>query len=815
LQDWVVPVIYEAAPVKLFTKPKTTKRPTITLTQATADVEAGQLDSRLPARPDVGFFGRDETLLAVDRAFDGQRVVLLWALAGAGKTTAAAEFARWYGLTGGVQGPVLFTSFERYLPLARVLDQLGEAFEPLLEANEIQWLTLTDQERRRLAGQLLAQVPVLWIWDNVEPVTGFPAGIESAWSTEEQEELVGFLRQVQDTQAKVLLTSRRDEYSWLGELPARVELPAMPMTERVQLARAIADKQGRRLSQVKDWRPLLAYTQGNPLTVTVLVGQALREGIRTPEQVEAFVARLQAGEASLADDKREGRTKSLGASLGYGFEQAFTEAERTKLALLYLFQGFVAVEDLCFMGDPGILGDRAVETVRGLTRNTGIELLDRAAEVGLLTSYADGYYSIHPALPWYFQNLFTQTYGRAGSAAAQAATYAYVRAMASAGNHYAFEYEQGRRDVLVLTRAQEANLLSAWRLARAHGWWEEVIGVMQGLRSLYEQTGRNLDWRRLVDEVVPEVVDPTTDGPRRGREEEWSLVSSYLVRLAQDQQRDYATAERLQRARVAWLRKRAKAALATDPDALTDRQRTQIVNLAVSINELGGILRQQDQPACVEAYTEALRMAERIDYRPSQDVAAFNLGIAYTEITSLRDLDKAQHWYELDLNLVDEHDPLGRARTIGQLGRVHYERFLEAKRAGRPEKELLTHLNEAMNSYHQALDLTPEDAIRDLAIGHHQVGMLYEEVGEIDMAVARYRDSVRYEEAARNPYGAGQTRYNVALMLAKDERYGDALLWAQAALRDFQSYGDRAADDVARIESLIATIEHIQSGGQG
>jgi len=82
----------------------------------------------LPAEPDAGFFGRDETILALDRAFDRDEVVLLHAYAGSGKTSTAAEFARWYARTGGVEGPIIFTSFERYLPLARVVDQLGYVF---------------------------------------------------------------------------------------------------------------------------------------------------------------------------------------------------------------------------------------------------------------------------------------------------------------------------------------------------------------------------------------------------------------------------------------------------------------------------------------------------------------------------------------------------------------------------------------------------------------------------------------------------------------------------------------------------------------
>jgi CHAT domain len=295
LEDWVVPIVYEPAPLVVFPTRQTDDHPHITLDQPDAEQAGGQLDARLPDRPDVGFYGRDETLLALNRAFDTQQVVLLHAYAGAGKTTTAAEFARWYQLTGGVRGPVLFTSFEQHRPLPRVLDQVGQVFGDALDAAGVAWGALDDAQRRGVAVQVLGQVPVLWIWDNVELVAGFPAGTESAWSAEEQAELAGFLRAVLGTKAKVLVTSRRDERSWLGELPARVRLPAMPMGERVQLARAIAAKWGHRLGEVEDWRPLLAYSQGNPLTVTMLVGQALREGLRTRAQVEALVGRLQAG----------------------------------------------------------------------------------------------------------------------------------------------------------------------------------------------------------------------------------------------------------------------------------------------------------------------------------------------------------------------------------------------------------------------------------------------------------------------------------------------------------------------------------------
>ncbi len=89
--------------------------------------------------------------------------------------------------------------------------------------------------------------------------------------------------------------------------------------------------------------PLLRFTQGNPLTITVMVGQALRDGISSQAQIEAYLNKLHNGETAFDDEASEGRSKSLGASLSYGFEQAFNEDERKVLALLYFFQGFVSV----------------------------------------------------------------------------------------------------------------------------------------------------------------------------------------------------------------------------------------------------------------------------------------------------------------------------------------------------------------------------------------------------------------------------------------------------------------------------------------
>jgi tetratricopeptide (TPR) repeat protein len=807
LEDWPVPTVFEAAPLALFLKQTGAPSLKIKLGTAQAAPERAPLDPDLPARPDAGFFGRDETLLALDRAFDSQSIVLLHAWAGSGKTTTAAEFVRWYALTGGVEGPVLFTSFEQYKPLARVLDVFGQAFNDVLEDAKVPWLALDDANRRAAALQVLEQVPLLWIWDNVEPVAGFPAGTPSKWSAKEQKELADFLRAARETKARFLLTSRRDEQAWLTGLPARVPVPPMPFQERVQLAGALALKHARRLTEVEDWRPLLEFTQGNPLTITVLVGQALRDGIRTKEQVAAYVDRLRKGESAFKDEKSEGRDKSLGASLSYGFDSAFSETGRKQLALLHLFQGFVGVDILRWMGRPE--KEWHLPEFRGITREQAIGLLDRAAEIGLLTGRGGGYYSIHPALPWFFKKLFDEYYADS----TERATRAFVEAMGSLGNYYLIQYEEGQREVVGALRAEEANLLQARALAREHGWWGALMRTMQGLGTLYDHTGRRAEWARLVEETVPEFVDPATDGPLAGREDQWSLVSAYRVGLAREA-RQWTEAEKLQRIRVEWNRQRASSALGLTREGLSPAQRNAMRTLAVTLNDLGEIQRELGRPECVEAFEEDFNLSLRIDDEPGAAVTAQNLGAAHETLPAICDLHEAERWYRRSLELRAKEDRMGRAGCLAQLGSVALRRFREAAKAAMPEEELLQHLNTALHLYLEALDLTPQDAIMQLGTIHNQLGNVYKNVGDLDRALEHYRESIRYKEVADDVYGAAQTQYNVAITLAKAGRFGDAKDYAVAALRGYQTFGDRAKDEVMETLELIAAIEQDQAGAK-
>jgi tetratricopeptide (TPR) repeat protein len=817
LQDWTVPIVYESAPLVLL-RPPDHQAPLVKLTTAETKTEKDGAAGGVPRPPDAGFFGRDETLLALDRAFDTQPIVLLHAFAGSGKTTTAAEFARWYQATGGLDlpdhpewpGAVLWSSFEHHLTADRVIGAAGDYFSGLLEGSGIQWAAVADEaQRRNIVMQVLAQVPVLWVWDNVEPVTGFPEGTASDWTSAEQDCLVELLRDLaQHTRCKVLLTSRRDERHWLGDLPARVQLPPMPMQESLQLAVALAARHGQSLGTA-DWRSLLWYAAGNPLTITVLVGQALRAGLATTEAIEGFVAALQAGEAELeaGEDSALGRSRSLAASLSYGFERAFTGTERARLAVLHLFRDTADADAVRYMGNQGALGEDTVPELAGLDRDAAIGLLDRAAGIGLLESLGGGYYRIHPALPWYFTTLFTTSYGPPASPAAARAARAYTQVLGELGSYYWRQAQGGHAtEVVPVVAAEEANLRHALTLARAVGLWDAAVGCLQGLKVLYERTGRDGEWARLVTAVTPDFTDAATGRPLPGRDDYWSLITGYRVQLAR-QALDWPAATTLQTARIAWNRDRATAALAAPPASLTPGQRNQIRSLAASLHELGQILSIQGEAACLPRYQEALGLFGRIGARQEEADAALNLGNAYLEVPGLRDLDQAEHWYQHSLRLRADSDQHGQAATLGQLGMVALERFGDARAAGEAEPVLLDHLNAALGYYQQALSLTPAGDHEFRAITQNQLGNIYRSAGDTGQALRHFQQALQHDEARGDIYEAGRTRYNIALLLADASRFSDALLYARAALGNYQQVGPGAADRVDRAQQLIAELE--------
>ena len=699
-------------------------------------------------------------------------------------------------------------------------NQIGHIFAPFLESKNTPWSDVNDPgQRRQLGLQLLREFPMLWIWDNIEPVAGFPEGTESQWTAGEQDELRDFLHQIKEDRAsrvKILLTSRRDETKWLGGIPYRIAMPPMSDSDAAKLALKLGEGKKLNLSELADWQPLLNYCSGNPLTLRILILQAVKAGVRGRPQFEAFVEGIRSGEQGIEDDDaQQGRDKSLGASLDYGFRQAFKGDELPIIALLHLFQGSVNIEALHLMGE---VGEHALPELKGRTKDDLFGLLERAKNIGHLTHLHTIWYSIHPALPWFLRQHFARHYdGQSGRSTAQAALRAWTGAVGALGNHYHNQFSDGNRSVIDLLELEEANLLHARRLAIRHGWSLPVTSCMQGLRSLYEYQTRLAEWARLVEEIKPNFCT-TDDEPILGCEEGYGLVLGYRISLARMHEYNLPKVASLQMKAVQFSRIQASRELALSADApLDSQQRQRLHTLGVNILGLAQTLCEEGNAQCIKHFLEAIQLCRRIAAKSGAAVVEFNLGRAFMEIPTVRDLDAAEAAYRRAFDLCAPNDFLGRSRCIHRIGAVHHERFRNAQERYEPIETLIHFFDAAKECYLQGLQLCPKNALADLAPMHGQLGLLFDDAGQLDGARLHHEQSVQYFAEAGNHLDAGYARLNMALTYARQsERNSEAsqqcrLLfqaqaYATAALRDFQRYQGRAGKMEAQAQNLLDRI---------
>ncbi len=194
-------------------------------------------------------------------------------------------------------------------------------------------------------------------------------------------------------------------------------------------------------------------------------------------------------------------------------------------------------------------------------------------------------------------------------------------------------------------------------------------------------------------------------------------------------------------------------------------------SLAVAEQDLGQLLSLQDDPACLVHLQAHYDLMDRIGDAVGAARAASFIGNAYLHVSSLRDLDKAEQWFERDLDLTPERDVIGRAATLGSLGSVAYSRFLDARdQAGASSNVLLGHLRTALDWLQQSIAITPDDHCDYLGNSHMLVGNLYAELHDVPLALHHYQQAVQYREACSDVYGAGGVRHNIALLLRAADR---------------------------------------------
>ena len=489
LQDWLVPVLYQQESYTPFT-------PTTTDTDV-LDIEAflEPTVSNLVGFPEegaYGFIGRDYDILRLERAFRQNNIVLLQGMAGVGKTELACGFARWLEETQGRTGKMFFLSFEQGATLSNVVNQVGR------DVWGDKFSQYRAEQQQQAVLKYLKTQPSLLIWDNFEPVAGFPAGNEPLLNASERDTLQRFLKELRGGKSWVLITSRREE-RWLDCGYRLVDLQGLREQDVEELAAKILQTAGvDRAKLSSEYLELLKLLGGHPFSLRVVLPHLKTE---KPKQL---IEALRQGLDRLDGTPEKVREKSLAVSLDYSFAK-LPERARRHLPFLALFSERVNADLLhTFSSNPDDEDGQAYRAVFGenLQKADWLGLLNEAAEAGILEHLGSTIYKIHPALPWYLRQRLSEQH------AAQEVSELEKKLLV----FYAYFADNYRKELIsnaelasFVLRVEEPNLLQNLRLAEQQQSWRDAQAILQALGEVYKRIGRKPEFKSLRQRALKQI----------------------------------------------------------------------------------------------------------------------------------------------------------------------------------------------------------------------------------------------------------------------------------------------------------------------
>ena len=697
LQDWLVPVLYQQEPCRPF---RPTATPSFADLMGEADNSSVISSALLVDLPEVsayGFIGRDYDILRLERAFRQNHVVLLQGMGGVGKTELVGGFARWLADTQGRKGGVFFTSFERGAGLSQVVNQIGR------KLGGEKFSSLPPETQQAVVRQYLQTNPCLLIWDNFEPVNGFPQGNQPLLPAAEREELKRFLKELRGEQSWVLITSRREE-NWLDCGYALRELKGLVKPDAEELAARILQEAGvDRAKLPGEYLELLKLLGGHPLSLRVVLRH-----LKTQSPVQLIEA-LRRGLNTFKGAQEEGREKSLTVSLDYSFAN-LSERARQHLPFLGLFSERVDAHWLdYFSANPDKDWGQAYPAVFGedLQKSDWIGLLNEAAAAGIVEYLGESIYKIHPALPWYLrQQLDTKGSQEVINNLEKKLLVFY----AGLANHYDKELISNAELATFVLRVEEPNLLQHLRIAEQQQEWRNAQLIVQALGEVYTRWGRKPEFKSLRERALNQIGIHLPQAKAKGQD-----AFNFWMYLQIADANEAAQSAELETARAVYQEILDELTALNDPS---------INDTIASINHNLGIVAQDQRQFddAIAFYNKALQIKEDAGdfYGAASDY--YQLGIVAQD---QRQFDDAIAFYNKALKIYEDAGDFYKvADEYHQLGIVAQDQ--------RRFDDAIAFYNKALKIFEDAGDLY--SAARD----YHHLGMVAQEQRQFDDAIAFY-----------------------------------------------------------------------------
>jgi len=753
LQDWLVPVLYQQESYQPFSKVGSAHP-----TNEIPDIEdfLEPTVSNLVGFPEegaYGFIGRDYDILRLERGFRQNNIVLLQGMAGVGKTELACGFARWLEETQGRTGKMFFMSFEHGATLSNVVNQVGR------EVWGDKFSQYPAEQQQQAVVRYLKTQPSLLIWDNFEPVAGFPAGNEPLLNASERDSLQRFLKDLRGGKSWVLITSRREE-RWLDCGYRLVDLRGLREQDVEELAAKILQTAGvDRAKLPPEYLDLLKLLGGHPFSLRVVLPHLKTQ---TPKQL---IEALRQGLDTLDGTPDKDREKSLAVSLDYSFAK-LSERTRRHLPFLALFSERVGADWLHAFSESfdakDSLGSRQVyQAVFGenLQNADWLKLLNEAAVAGILEHLGGKYYKIHPALPWYLRQRLSEQYAVEEVSELEKKLVIFYAMLAE--NCCKVLINDAELAISAL-QLEEPNLLQNLRIAEQQNEWAIAQTILQPLGEMYKITGRKIEFNSLRLRVLKQLGVNLTSAKLKGKE-----AFDFWIYLQNQDANETAQSGNFEEA------KKIYQEILDELTALNDPSVSE--QIAIIDNLLGNIAWEQRQfDKAITYYQQALHIFEAAGNDYSAATVYFQLG---NVAAGQQSFEQAIAYYLKALQIFEAVGDLYKAASCySNLGisAQQKQQFDNAK----------TYYRKAIQIYEEIGDEY------STAGSYHNLGLIAEAEGKIEDAINFYYKSLQIKETYGEYYRAGSDYQNLGNVALNQRQFDDAIAYYQKALQGYEAAGD-------------------------
>lgn len=697
LEDWFVPVLFqeEQDPQLIREVPSRQIRDVLEEQQ---ELSLGEI----PPEPDHRFVGRSRELLTAERLLHTERYIVLEGQGGEGKTTLAAELARWLLLTRRYARGA-FARLDVQLDARRILFHLANQLAPtrIVEAGN------DEAHAWRILEAALKEHRTVIILDNMESVLEPAANSPAAASFDRKtlDEVLSLAQRLTKTgDTRVIFTSREPLPAPFSSARNLVPIRRLDRRDAIHLVGKVLGE-GNLMPHAKDSgqndqeiENLVDSVGCHARSLVLIAREVAAAGVRNATE------KLHEIMASLHRKHPDDRERSLFASVELSLRRLSPET-RQRIRPLAVFQagGWLPI----------------IAMVLGLdtANDEAVALANQLIETGLVEPLAFSYLRFDPALaPTLLATLNPEELA--------AARESWTDAITQETN---FLYQQRVKDANLgfnVALLDLPNLLAALEHSARTGAPEQVVDTATSLEALIAPLNRPSALARIV-----EIRAAAT--PRLGT---WSNARFEAERAAIDRLLQQGRFPEAVAAAAALLQKAQTAGESAYQDAAYD--------LAMAQFTLGQALRMTGDAQAALPHLEAARL--RFGKLGQSRMANVALAEKADCFRALGQYDSAAAAYEQAIQAAEQQDDRRQVAAVkGQLATVRMRR---------------RNFPEALKLYFETMKIFEQlGEPASVATIWHQIGRVHEEANQYDAAEQAYLKSANIKEQIGNLPGQANT----------------------------------------------------------